>query len=120
MTTETLVNQFDEEMLSIYRRALTEAHYNATRFLGMLQEHRGLQTARLLIHATTVSEGYAALWERKRLDLTVETVIIDHPKWHPYVYRRGVGDMPQALDGLWVSASTNLTGHTVLVSASRR
>jgi hypothetical protein len=70
-------------MISIYQRALLHAQYNATRFLGMLYEHRGLQTARLLIHASTVSEGYTALWERKRLDLTVEAVIHDHPKWHP-------------------------------------
>jgi hypothetical protein len=29
-----------------------------------------------------VSEGYTALWERGRLDLTVEAVIHDNPKWH--------------------------------------
>ena len=32
---------------------------------------------------TKVSEGYTALWERGRLDLTVEAVIHDNPKWHP-------------------------------------
>jgi hypothetical protein len=81
--TNSLASAFDEAMLEIYRRALAEAHYNATRFLSMVSEHGGLETARILIHASTVSEGYAALWERKRLDLTVEAVIIDHPKWHP-------------------------------------
>ncbi len=49
----------------------------------MLYEHRGLETARILIHAATVSEGYTALWERNRLDLTVEAVIHDNAKWHP-------------------------------------
>jgi hypothetical protein len=83
MTTDSLIREFDEEMLGIYKRALAEAHYNATRFLSMLHEHRGLETARLLIHSATVSEGYTALWERNHLDLTVEAVIIDHPKWHP-------------------------------------
>ena len=58
------------------RRALTECDYKATRFLHMLHEHRGLQTARLLLHAPGVSEGYVALWERKRLDLTVEALIL--------------------------------------------
>jgi hypothetical protein len=82
MSKESLINEFDEEMLGIYQRALAEAHYNATRFLSMLHEHRGLETARILIHSSTVSEGYTALWERKRLDLTVEAVIHDHPKWH--------------------------------------
>src|SRR5882672_6016841 len=83
MSLETLKSEFDEEMLQIYQRALSEAHYKATRFLAMLNEHRGLETARLLIHSPTVSEGYTALWERKRLDLTVEAVIHDKPKWHP-------------------------------------
>jgi hypothetical protein len=35
------------------------------------------------LHSTTVSEGYMALWERGRLDLTVEAVIHDNPKWRP-------------------------------------
>ena len=83
MSREALTSEFDQEMLRIYQRALSEAHYKATRFLTMLHEHRGLETARLLIHSPTVSEGYTALWERKRLDLTVEAVIHDNPKWHP-------------------------------------
>jgi hypothetical protein len=73
--------------LDFYERALSEAHYKATRFMTMLHEHRGLETARLLIHSSTVSEGYTALWERKRLDLTVEAVVHDNPKWHPLFTR---------------------------------
>jgi hypothetical protein len=75
--------RFDKAMLDIYRRAKTEAHYNATRFFQMLTEHRGVETARILLHADTVSEGYTALWERGRLDLTVEAMIHDHPEFHP-------------------------------------
>ena len=82
MSEGALVHEFDEAMLGIYKRALSEAHYKATRFLAMLQEHGGLETARLLIHSPNVSEGYTALWERKRLDLTVEAVIHDNPRWH--------------------------------------
>jgi hypothetical protein len=74
-------------MFDIYDRALSEAHYNATRFLHMLYEHRGLQTAGILLHSVNVSEGYTALWERGRLDLTVEAVIHDNPKWHPLFTR---------------------------------
>ena len=72
--------QFNEAMLDIYRRAKAEAGYNATRFLSMVVEHGGLETARYLLHAATVSEGYTALWERKRLDLTVEAMIL-RPEW---------------------------------------
>lgn len=83
MTNDTLAAEFDTEMLGIYQRALSEAKYKATRFLQMLDKHRGLETARILLHAATVSEGYTALWERGRLDLTVEALIHDNPKWHP-------------------------------------
>lgn len=83
MANDALVAAFDEEMFRIYERARSEAKYTATRFLHMLYEHRGLETARILLHSQTVSEGYTALWERGRLDLTVEAVIHDNPKWHP-------------------------------------
>jgi hypothetical protein len=77
---EHLVAEFDQEMFRIYERARSEANYNATRFLQMLYEHRGLEIARILLHSTNVSEGYTALWERGRLDLTVEAVIhVDGP-----------------------------------------
>jgi hypothetical protein len=69
-------------MVDIYRRAKAEAGYNATRFIGMVSERGGLETARYLIHAATVSEGYAALWERGRLDLTVEALILGD-RWRP-------------------------------------
>lgn len=78
----SLLAEFDEEMFRIYQRARSEANYNASRFLQMLHGHRGLETARILIHSPTVSEGYTALWNRGRLDLTVEAVIHDNPKWH--------------------------------------
>ncbi len=61
---------FDDAMMDVYLRARNECGYNATRYLQMLHEHRGLETARILLHAPNVSEEYVALWERKRLDLT--------------------------------------------------
>lgn len=74
--------RFDEAMMEIYRRALSECGYKASRFLHMLHEHRGLETARILLHAANVSEGYVALWERKRLDLTVEALVLAD-EWLP-------------------------------------
>src|SRR4051794_29632564 len=67
---------FDAAMMRIYIRALDEVGYNATRYLQMLHDHRGLETARILINATQPSEGYTALWERGRLDLTVEALVL--------------------------------------------
>jgi hypothetical protein len=78
-----LVAAFDEAMLNIYRQALSEAGYKATRFLTMVNEDGGLATAKYLIHSSQVSDGYTALWERKRLDLTVEATVLADPKWEP-------------------------------------
>lgn len=83
MTVSPLEAEFDAAMMDIYRRAKTEANYPATIFHRMLIQQRGLATAKQLINATTVSDGYTALWERGRLDLTVEAVVHDNVKWHP-------------------------------------
>ncbi|MBU1261083.1 MAG: hypothetical protein KJ757_07310 [Planctomycetes bacterium] len=80
--TNKLEKEFDVAMMDIYQRAKKEAKYNGTRYLQMLHENRGLRTAQILLHAPNVSDGYTALWERKRLDLTVEALIIQK-KWHP-------------------------------------
>lgn len=69
-------------MLGIYKRAKTEAKYNASRYLQMLHENGALETAQVLINSSSVSEGYTALWERQRLDLTVEALIWDNPEFH--------------------------------------
>jgi hypothetical protein len=59
MEIQRLVEEFDEAMFRVYQRALLEAKYNATRFLQMLEEHRGLETARILLHSPHVSEGHS-------------------------------------------------------------
>lgn len=74
--------EFDAAMLDIYRRAKADADYTATRFLGMVVDRGGLSTARYLLNAPTVSDGYSALWQRGRLDLTVEAMILER-KWWP-------------------------------------
>jgi hypothetical protein len=83
MDKAVLVAEFEEAMVEVYRRALSEAKYKASRFLTMIHDEGGLATAKYLLHAPQVSEGYTALWERQRLDLTVEAVILNEPRWHP-------------------------------------
>lgn len=67
--------QFERAMRAVYERARAEAGYNATYFLRMLADHGGLETARRLLRARVVSEGFMSLAERKRLDLTVEALV---------------------------------------------
>lgn len=80
MPTE-LEQQFHSAMLDIYQRTKSEVRYNATRFLSMVSEKGGYEAARTLLHASKVSDGFSVLWERKRLDLTVEAVVLN-PEWH--------------------------------------
>ena len=74
--------RFDKAMLDIYRSAKKEARYDARIFLGMVIDRGGLSTAKYLINAATPSEGYTRLYERGRLDLTVEAMILENPVWH--------------------------------------
>ncbi len=74
---------FDAAMLDVYQRAKTEAKYNATQFFRMLHERRGVATARALINSARESQGYAGLQLRGRLDLTVEALVVENPRWHP-------------------------------------
>ena len=74
--------QFTEAMFDIYRRAKAEADYPANIFLRMVTDHGGRATAKTLINATKPSDGYTALYMRKRLDLTVEALVVENPRWH--------------------------------------
>ena len=63
-------------MVSIYNKAKRELGYNATRFLQMLSEQGGLATAKQLLWDDWPSDGFTTLWERGRLDPTVEARVL--------------------------------------------
>ncbi len=77
-----LLDRFNAQMLNIYHRAKDEVNYKASRFFHMVGENGGFETARTLINSSTVSDGYTELWERERLDLTVEALVLDNPEYH--------------------------------------
>ncbi|MES2209276.1 MAG: DUF262 domain-containing protein [Chloroflexota bacterium] len=64
--------RFHQAMLEVHDRAKREAGYNASRFLSMVSDIGGLETAKRLLQATDPSEGFVALWSKGRLDLSVE------------------------------------------------
>jgi hypothetical protein len=75
-------DQFTGAMFTIYRRAKSEAHYQANIFLDMLNAKGGLTTARILINSPEESTGYTELYLGKRLDLTVEATVVEEERWH--------------------------------------
>ena len=78
----TLADQFHAEMIGIYETALRECGYRANRFLQMVLEHGGLGAAQRLLASGDMSNGFAALWDLGRLDLTVEALVLK-PKYAP-------------------------------------
>jgi len=47
---DCLEAQFHEQMVNIYRNALTQAHYEATKFHAMVTAQGGLAAAMSLLH----------------------------------------------------------------------
>lgn len=72
-----VAQEFARRMKETYERARSEANYNASYFLNMLAQLGPLETAHKLLAAPAVSDGFAALWERGRMDLTVEAVVAE-------------------------------------------
>lgn len=75
----TLERQFHQKMIEIYQRAASECAYRPTRFLQMVTERGGLAAAKDLLHASRPAEGLSILWERQRLDLSVEALVCKQP-----------------------------------------
>jgi hypothetical protein len=81
-TGSPLEAQFHEAMIGIYESAKREVHYTAHRFLEMVDRLGGVPAARRLVTAPNASDGYTRLWEEKRLDLSVEYLVLS-PKFQP-------------------------------------
>ena len=71
-----LENKFDSDMQNIYKTAKKELGYKATRFLQLLSQVGGLQSAKILIAKDGGTYGFEVLWEYKRLDLSVEALVL--------------------------------------------
>ena len=78
-----LQDEFEERMQELYRAGKREGKYSAPLFAELLKEHGGLEAARRFLHSPDYAPGFTKLWERQRLDLTVEAVIVAEVKWHP-------------------------------------
>lgn len=67
---------FDRAVLEIIERCRAELRYNPRYFRVMITQHGALGATRRLLSAPAVSDGFVSLWERERLDLTVETLVV--------------------------------------------
>ncbi len=74
-----LEQDFHRQMLGIYRSAASELGYRATRFLEIVNNRGGLQAAKELLHRSSHPEGLTTLWEYRRLDLSMEALVLRTP-----------------------------------------
>ena len=75
----------------VYRAAGRETGYWAGYFLRSVKQHGGVGAARRLLERGGVSKGLARLASLNRLDLAMETLVLD-PAYRPAVHRRGTRD----------------------------
>jgi len=77
-----LENQFHDAMLGIYDAAKRlKPPYHAPRFLRMVHEHGGKETADRLLATNEPSEGFTQLFLRgkENLKISVEYVVLQKP-----------------------------------------
>jgi hypothetical protein len=67
---------FEEAMYLIYDRAESECRYLATYFLQMVRDKGAIATAKYLVNTEQEQMGFVTLSKMKRLDLTVEFLVI--------------------------------------------
>lgn len=69
-------NKFNEDMKNIYFSAKRDIGYTAIRFMQLVSQKGGLQAAKQLVAKEGGTYGFEVLWENKRLDLSVEALVL--------------------------------------------
>ena len=77
MEPQNLEEQFHKRMLSLCQEAARVVNF-PTILSRRIQKHGGVEAARRTVQDMTPT--FEKLWEAKRLDLTVEAVVLD-PQW---------------------------------------
>ncbi|MBU3191756.1 hypothetical protein KPL51_19820 [Clostridium bowmanii] len=74
---EDLERKFYMDMREIYFKADKECGYRASRFMQMIADKGGVDTAKKLVTKEGGTEGFEKLWQYKRLDLSVEALVLN-------------------------------------------
>ena len=68
--------EFTEAMIGICERSRKEVRYNPTQLRAMIAALGGVAAAHQILQKPTVTDGFSVLWEKGRLDLTVESLVV--------------------------------------------
>ena len=99
---DALEIQFDRKMIDIHDHAAKECRYEATDFIQMMNDRGGTAAARALLHSSKPDQGLTTLWERGRLDLSVEAQVC-HPKWQDLFTEEEIAIAEERLRGFGYS-----------------
>ena len=79
-------DNFDEAMLDIYRKADRELGIKFKNFLDKVVTLGAINAAKHFLH-DPLQSGFTTLWEHKRLDLTMEALVIQREWAHLFTER---------------------------------
>lgn len=96
---DQLKKRFNGAMVGIYERAKAQTGYNARFFIDMVEERGGYGTATYLLNKQEQSSGFTELYLRKRLDLTVEHLVLQL-EWRQLFTMEELAIAQQRLDEL--------------------
>ena len=75
-----LEERFHDRMLNLCDEASPVIGPLVGPLLASISTLRGLGAAKVLLYAANVANGFTSLWEKGRLDLAVEAVVLE-PQW---------------------------------------
>lgn len=73
---EALAINFHKTVVAAYNAARKECGYNASVFIQLINEHGAIKVAKDFLTKNTATTGFEKLWEKGRLDLTIEASVL--------------------------------------------
>jgi 5-methylcytosine-specific restriction protein A len=68
---------FNERIHKAIKESVEKCNYTPHQFIQMVNEYGAIETAKKLINSSKPSVGYVKLFEKNRLDLTVENIVLE-------------------------------------------
>jgi hypothetical protein len=101
----------DAALVELVRICECDIGYHPTRFLRLVRERGGLAAVRQLLAKNDASYGLEILWDHKRLDLSIEALVIT-PPWSDLFTVDEQKSARRKLADLQYHGKSFLDGHT--------
>lgn len=73
---DNAVRSFHRRVVDAYNTARKECGYNASVFIQLIHEHGAVKVAKDFLVKNKATTGFEKLWEKQRLDLTIEASVL--------------------------------------------